>query len=414
MICLLNFCHKDWDQAKKLLTWIGVLGGCPNQDLILQSSITAAANGMAAELELEAQGKFRSVAIRVTDVDDERGWPYSCNNGWREAVNHIRDRTMRPWLYEPIEEKPGTPRWREQVDAAAKRFTVPWFWLEPDAVPLKPGWLDETEAAYTECSSRKKDPKYLMGGEVKIPQHRMSGVAVYPPGVAQFTRGLPYLTNNKGPWDQVLAKDFQPFVHYTPLIQNIWNLVFGEPESEPTFPDQKSLSLVDPKAVLFHRNSDGTLIDRLMEKSSACVSGLNVSPSDPNRKGGQEREVVAKPITHDLPPAGSNPAAEAVSARERELVSEINLLKVQLFQQAQHMRIQHDKVEDAKADVLSKKREVIEDKKESVSAKLRAAWVMRKERERLEKAKARGRTPEKIAADKERMAKLRARRKVAA
>ncbi len=265
MICLLNFCHKDWDQAKKLLTWIGRLGGCPNQDLILQSSITAAANGMAAELELEAQGKFRSVAIRVTDVDDERGWPYSCNNGWREAVNHIRDRTMRPWLYEPIEEKPGTPRWREQVDAAAKRFTVPWFWLEPDAVPLKSGWLDEIETSYTECSSRKKDPKYLRGGEVKIPQHRMSGVAVYPPGVAQFTRGLPYLTNNKGPWDQVLAKDFQPFVQYTPLIQNIWNLVFGQPESEPTFPDQASLSLVDPKAVLFHRNSDGTLIDRLME-----------------------------------------------------------------------------------------------------------------------------------------------------
>ncbi len=288
MICFLNFCHKDWEQAKKLLNWIGVLGGCPNQDLILQSSITAAANGMAAELEVEAQGKFRSVAIRVTDVDDERGWPYSCNNGWREAVNHIRDRTMRPWLYTQIEEKPGSPRWKEQVDAAAKRFAVPWLFGEPDMVPTRSGWLDEIEAAYTECSSRKKDPKYLMGGEVKIPQHRMSGVAVYPPGVAQFTRGLPYLTNTKGPWDQVLAKDFQPFVQYTPLIQNIWNLIFGQPESEPTFPDQASLSLIDPKAVLFHRNSDGTLIDRLMEREFTAI------PNSPTF------QIITKEVAPDL------------------------------------------------------------------------------------------------------------------
>ncbi len=388
MICFLNFCHKDWEQAKKLLNWIGVLGGCPNQDLILQSSITAAANGMAAELEVEAQGKFRSVAIRVTDVDDERGWPYSCNNGWREAVNHIRDRTMRPWLYTQIEEKPGSPRWKEQVDLASKRFTIPWLWLEPDSVALKAGWLDEIETAYTECSSRKKDPKYLMGGEVKIPQHRMSGVAVYPPGVAQFTRGLPYLTNTKGPWDQVLAKDFQPFVQYTPLIQNIWNLIFGQPESEPSFPDQASLSLVDPKAVLFHRNSDGTLIDRLMEQSSVCVSGLNVSRSDPNRKDAQEREVVAKHITHDLLPAGSNPATEAALRKriseleERLVVAE--RIKPSLALTAAHLQAQHAKTEEVKKELAAHEDATVEArkqlKKEATSAKIKAAWVRRKEK----------------------------------
>ncbi len=322
MIILLNFCHRDAEMARNLLTWIGELGGCPNQDLILQSSITAASNGLAAELELEAQGKFRNVTTRVTDVDDERGWPYSCNNAWLDAVNHIRDRTSRPWLYTPIEDKPQTPQWTAKVNEASKKFTTPWLWLEPDCVPLSPGWADKIEAAHAECLARKKDQKHLLGGEVRFPQHRMSGVAVYPPWVAQFTRGLPYIPNNKAPWDQVLAKDFMPFVQFTPLIQNVWNRVTGDPTTMPTFPDEASLSLIDPQAVLFHRVKDGSLIERLREKKSM---DYHVEIQAVREKEGPE-SVLSKLNVHDavMQPAREQHMNAGLIARIAELEAQLS------------------------------------------------------------------------------------------
>lgn len=275
MIVVLPFCHHDAEQARTLLRWMRELGTYPSHELILQASITAAAGGQANEMLLEAEGLFGIVNIRTCDISDERGWPYSCNAAWVDALKCIKNRISHPWRYKDLgqppkpdlaDNHPYRKEWKAKAEEAMHSFNRPWLWLEPDAVPLVAGWLDKIETEYKLVNERKNNPKYLMGGEVKKPQHRMSGVAVYPPQVAQFTRGIPMLGNNKAPWDQVLAKDFMPHVHFTPLIQNIWNQVVGDPTSIPTFPTQESLAMLDPQAVLFHRVKDGTLIERLREK----------------------------------------------------------------------------------------------------------------------------------------------------
>lgn len=400
MICLLNFCHKDRDQALNLVRWIGELGGCKGHDLILQSSITAAANGLVSELEVAAHDLFDSVTTRVTDIQDERGWPYSCNTAWLDAVMFMRYRPARPWLFTKLEHPPGTPKWKEEAAAASIKLTVPWFWMEPDCVPLTKDWLDKLAAAYAECSARGKQAKYFLGGEVKQPEHRMSGVGVYPCKVAEFTRGFPFLSNNPAPWDQVLAQDFAPHVEYTPLIQNVWNWVPGDKESAPKFPQISALLLIDPNAVLFHRCKDGSLIERLREqKSSACVSGLNVSSSSPNRNDEQERGPVAKPITHGTPPAGSNPAAEASSrlpslehvklaAENNDLQLQIKLLKKQLALSSQHLRVEDMKLEETKADLRKQKKVTDEAKRAVMSEKMKAIWARRREAKLLSMIKA--------------------------
>lgn len=351
MICLLNFCHKDRDQALNLLKWIGTLGGCKGHDLILQSSITAAANGLVSELELAANELFDTVTTRVTDIQDERGWPYSCNTAWVDAVMFMRYRPARPWLFAKMENPAGTPKWKEEVAEASKRLTVPWFWMEPDCVPLTKDWLDRIEVAYRECSVRKSQPKYFLGGEVRQPEHRMSGVGVYPCAVAQFTRGLPHLANNPAPWDQVLAQDFSSFVEYTPLIQNVWNKTVGDPNSAPTFPDVASLAYLDPNAVLFHRCKDGSLIERLRENEAAEIPVLS------------EKEMISEIVKFDNQ-----------KQREKELLEEIARLKAEQI--------------EASRRILSTK--MIAPKKHGKHMKQR--------------------TPERIAVDKARMAKVRAAR----
>lgn len=348
MNVLLNFCHKDREQALDLIRWIGELGSGKGHDLILQSSIMAAANGLVSELQLAAQDVFRHVSVRVTDIQDERGWPFSCNVAWIDAVFFMRHRTMSPWEYITSAHPPNSQKWKDECSAASIRFNKPWLWLEPDAVPLQADWLDQIEAAYTECAARAK-PKFFLGGEVKQPQHRMSGVAVYPCFVAQFTRGLPYISNNTAPWDQVLAADFAPWAELSPLIQDVWNKVLGDPSTEPTFPDAESLAFLDPKAVLFHRCKDGTLIKQLREK-----------------KGGDL--PCAIPDIQFAPTSASNAAP--------------------MFD----------------PEVAALRKRIIELESKQLDSAIKSTL------KRITKT----RTPEKIAADRERMARVRAARKVTA
>lgn len=331
MICLLNFCHKDRDQALNLLKWISQLGGCAGHELILQSNMIAAANGLVSELELAAQGSFDTVTTRVTDLQDERGWPFSCNSAWHDAVVYIRSRMLKPWLFETFEGDPKSPGWIEQAQKASARFSKGFLWMESDCVPLGPKWMDPIETHYVAVSTRKKDPKYFLGGEVMVPQHRMSGVAVYPSFVSQFTRGLVFLPNAKGPWDQLLAADFMQWVQFSPLIQNIWNRVPGDPSTAPTFPDQESLSLLDPAAVLFHRCKDSSLINRLREKKGG--DALCLTDTD-TKSATAETVSSSEKVCSDAAPT-FNPEDAANKKLVAQLQAEIAELRQQ---QIEHSR----------------------------------------------------------------------------
>lgn len=255
MLTVLNFCGKDRELAFKLLKWIQDLGGAKNHELLLVTGVQTAAAGMHAELELLAHETFGKAQFRVTDTQDEGGWPSSPNNAWRDTIIFTRMKVGHPFL-----------------------------WLEPDCTPITSDWLDRIEAEFIASG------KPFLGAEVTKPQHRMSGVGVYPPDFVSHTSRLHMLPKNV-PFDQYFASDIVPKAHFTTLIQNVWNTEFGKPETIPTFPTKESLSLLDPKAVLFHRCKDGTLIDRLRENR---VVPVVVQPKDETDPLVAQNEALAR------------------------------------------------------------------------------------------------------------------------
>lgn len=325
MLAVLNFCSKDRDMALNLLKWIQELGDVRRHDIILLTGIATKVGGLTQELELLAHDMFGNMIPRVTDTQEERGWPMSPNNAWRDTVFLMRMKIGRPWL-----------------------------WLEPDCVPITPDWLDKIELEY-EVALKKG--KAFMGGEIMNPQHRMSGPGVYHKYVTNYTRRMASLPLNV-PFDQYFARDIVPNAHFTTLIQNIWNVEFGKPETIPTFPDQESLKLLDPNAVLFHRNKDGTLIQRLRER------------------GGPVRVVSTPSVTLD---------ADVAQKRIRELEAQI---------------LQNQKLPAPTLPVMRVEGPIIPDK--SLPAPVRRGKRMKQ------------RTPEQQAAMNERMAKIRAAKKATA
>lgn len=148
-----------------------------------------------------------------------------------------------------------------------KKIGEPFLWLEPDAIPLKPGWLDELEYGYKFCGESFFGRKYLnnMPGRNG---HILSGISVYPADTINLVISK---LNDREAWDVAIAPIVVPQAQDTKLIHWCW----GTPELQPTFVEVKqpnspvnilTLSSLEPEAVLFHRNKDGTLIKLLRKR----------------------------------------------------------------------------------------------------------------------------------------------------
>jgi hypothetical protein len=175
--------------------------------------------------------------------------------------------------------------WHECVKTVADQFNVPWFWMEPDAVPLVPEWLDKIEDEYLAA----KKP-FMLDKVITPTRSHNSGVGVYPGRVRDYTIRLWELSNI--PWDVFLAEEFTPFTHHTNLIHDKFYRVWEDPNSgPPIFPDAASLSIIEPGAVLFHRNKDGSLMDRLRESRGG------VKVTRPVLIGGETAGVTPAPAT---------------------------------------------------------------------------------------------------------------------
>lgn len=247
MITLLNVSHQNRALALGLLKWIGELGGVSKHDMILQVSQGLRQSETHTELVEEATKHFASVSLIVPCTSDERGWPWSCNHAWMHALQTVREKIQKPWL-----------------------------WLEEDCVPLTSDWLDKIEEEYKKADASKKA---FMGAEVLRPSHRMSGIGVYPPMVVSYLTKirLPDLDQSNFAWDHFLASEIVPHTHFTRLIQNVY-LTSKDPDISPTFPTAESLSILDTQAVLFHRCKDSTLIDRLREKLPVSSDDVPMTP----------------------------------------------------------------------------------------------------------------------------------------
>lgn len=332
MLVILPFCARDKVQAVRLAEWIKTLGGVEKHDCILAIHKDTDATGVIEPL---TESFLRIASFTITDemIVEREQHAYAANVMWKRTINHVADMNE----------------------------SQPFLWLEPDAVPLSASWLDDIAAEYKAAGK-----PFLHDLVVHRGRRSNSGCGIYPAKVRDYTDRLWELSDVS--WDVHLYEDFAPKTAYTKLIQDIGFL----PDSEtlPTFPDQASLSLLRPGAVLFHRCKDETLIDRLFEsKNGVCVSGLNVSPS----RDAQEPEGRIK--TPPDWPEGSTPSTPV--KRESELLERIARLEALLQKQ--------------------------EDKP-----------VVKRAAESKSPAKAqrtkRVRTPEQIAADKARMAAVRAKK----
>jgi hypothetical protein len=243
MLCVIAWCAADKQRTIKLAEWIRDLGGVKAHDCLLIPALSTDADGVREPIT-EA---FARVRI-VRPDEDSNGWPNGANLMWKFACGQVAD---------------------ELPDAQQ------WLFMEPDAVPLVPEWMDKLEAEY------KRGNQPFMAGKVQIEGHapHNTGVSVYPKYVRNYTANLwqlvtepKVLATDYAPiaWDVYFAKDFLPVTHHTKLFQDVY---WQSPGKEAAWEAEDALSQLEPEAVIFHRNKDGKLIERLRERRDGGAHG---------------------------------------------------------------------------------------------------------------------------------------------
>lgn len=261
MLCVLPWCDKEFAQELRLLLWMHELGGCKDHEalMVLGSSVSQKEQSEMVDL---AKRVFGKVDVIRAFYEDPRPWPVNANLMFQRAARHVAESVKKPW-----------------------------FWCEPDCVPLVPGWLDKWEAEYKACG------KPYMGFIVKEPPH-LTGCAVYPPDISIYSPH-PLLCEQVA-FDVVDVGKIIPNAHHTKLYHHQW--FYGVPpqpansysSAATTFKTVNDLNIISPSAVLFHRNKDGTLIERLRErmKNPVRVEAPKIAPQIASEVASQK---AAKP-----------------------------------------------------------------------------------------------------------------------
>jgi hypothetical protein len=214
---------SDYAAAVRLLDWMQALGGLDEGRLMI-----SVPHDLPGDLVVALKERTKS---------------------WLEC--HI---VPRPF---PLSKEhwPQGPNWSF---ACASQWCHAQQWdfllLEPDAVPLKPGWLDGIEREYRGCG------RAFMGHyEPPGPDHQMhlAGVAVYHWETYQRTHWHEF----HRAWDVAMGPTLVAEAHESRTIQQDW----GKWNEPPVFHRTTDLARVRPDALLFHRNKDGSLIQRLRE-----------------------------------------------------------------------------------------------------------------------------------------------------
>lgn len=140
----------------------------------------------------------------------------------------------------------------------------PFMFIEPDAIPMRPGWHDEIAAEYAACG------KAFMGARItgvpgQYPTHS-TGNMVLPQNASHIEK---LMIATRGPngfevaFDVAAAERVLANFHNTAKIQQIFR---GEP-----FTTHADLERIRPEVAIFHNSKDGSLIERLRERSMMSV-----------------------------------------------------------------------------------------------------------------------------------------------
>jgi hypothetical protein len=184
----------------------------------------------------------------------------------RQIVNEIAEAASP--IFSAVKHSPYKPvsgpnsAWKV-VAYEMQRVKRSWLWMEPDAIPLRQDWLMTLQTKYSHCR------KPFFGPIVPDMKH-MNGTAIYPWNTPElcprtFASGDPY------GFDVLMSGEVSSLIHdASDVFHHTWVERGGQlkPHGEgdyPTFPNIESLRRLKKGSVLFHRNKDGTLIDRLRE-----------------------------------------------------------------------------------------------------------------------------------------------------
>lgn len=242
MIIVFPYCHKDHDQAVRLVDWLTEIGPFLNHDLLIVRDVRA-------PLLPELRPLFRSSKeLAITD-DVHNSWPQSPNLMFAKAAKYIEYRPKQPWL-----------------------------WLEPDAIPLRASAFDESEAEYQKAVEAGK---FFVGDFVHLPEpgfkDHMSGVAVYPPNMTHHAGDATISLDIA--WDVQAARQILPKMFQSELILHRWK--------HPPFTSweevEQRIFAVRPKCALFHADKQGSLIPLLRYYKNNLPAPVLVEPEHSGR-----------------------------------------------------------------------------------------------------------------------------------
>ena len=252
MTCVLPVFAGDVFLLFNLLTWIKQLGGCRGHDALIVADAATPFNHCLTAAKLAADS-FDSVQI-ITNGTSVPGWVPGSNSLFFAACEYCRNNPAPHWL-----------------------------WLEPDCVPLKPGWLDALNQAYLDSRKPFMAAHYPCS-QAGLPSTMITGIGVYPGSTAAFYAIGPQA------FDIQLSRTLRlADVEDTKLIQHFWGLPGLPPtfRADPAYAPLHAFTLdkLDPRAVLFHRQKDGTLLDLLRRRAGIVpppplVVVLPVCPKD--------------------------------------------------------------------------------------------------------------------------------------
>lgn len=234
------FCKNDLSRAEEWLQWCAELG-LSKHTIVLHPAMEL--KGCPPRVQELARKAFETVLIEP-DREGHVGWPQGPNSCFRQAA----------WYF-----------FMKKED---------WIYMESDCWPTCSGWLDQIASEWEQA---KQAGKYFMGDLVPggngYGEH-MSGNAVWTWRMPEFSAKM--MTAENGAFDIVEPGPIVANMHRTQLIQDVFCFPAGV---VPTFPNMESLSIINPKAVLFHRNKDCTLARRLRERRNGLPTPEPVVPT---------------------------------------------------------------------------------------------------------------------------------------
>lgn len=226
MILAIAYCHKDINQALRLMKWISFLSA-KHGDSMKREQLLLVVNQMGSKFPeheanaVEAQNTFGTVYQHIPAKQEEHGWPASANAMFAEALLWVE---------------------RHMQDAM--------LWIEPDCVPVCPEWFERIQQEWAGVAMPAN--KTFMGARIPYAKPHLSGVSVY----GQHWRNVaPDLITcpPQATFDIHASPQTLPNAHITKLFQQVWK------------PPQITTKLIAPETVLWHQDKTGQMI-KLLDK----------------------------------------------------------------------------------------------------------------------------------------------------